>query len=109
MADHMMAYSDTINYDLKDEQEKRHLKDMMSRLRGIDPDLDDMLEALITLKNGSKRFALNANMLMEYGLLDNSAVIAIEKKRLEMQAIINSNKDINTLLEAVMLLKAESD
>lgn len=117
----MSLYENTlVEYDLADnaliveeeskkQQDKKQVLDMVDRLRGIDPDLDEMLEALLILKTGAKKFQLNANLLMEYGLIDNPTVMAIEHKRLEMQAMINSNKDINNLLEAVMILKGEQD
>ncbi len=80
--------------------EKAKIEDMISRLEGIDPDLDDLLHALVALydANASDE-ALNANLLLEFGVIDSEIIQDQEKKRLGLAAMIKTLKSTDTNLD----------
>ncbi len=107
-----MLYENTLvlygadNYLIEQRKENDKINEMVDRLRGIDSELDELLDALLYLKGGHDDILapLDANLMMEYGLITNDVLMEHEARRVRILHMVKSNKSIDHILEAIQHL-----
>lgn len=92
--------------------QRKKIREMADRLGGIDADLDDLLQALLTIHDEYDLEApVDANTLIIYGVIDGDVIRQREKTRLEMIYLVEALRtmDVNNdnLLEAIQNLRDE--
>lgn len=98
--------------EVKRVTQRSKIREMSDRLSGIDPDLDDLLKALLAIHHEEDLEApVDANILIVYGVIDGEIVKAHEKRRLEMvyltERMRTMDMNIDNLLEAIQKLRED--
>ena len=89
----------------KEKQEAKNFQSLlekMAHLREFDADgFDEMVDALRCLRdNDLSKIIFSYNLIMEFGLQNNAMVNKLLQRQDRILAIVRSNKNVATLLEA---------
>lgn len=101
-----------VEAETKRQVERRKIKDMADRLKGIDSDLDDLLSALLAIHHEEDLEApVDANVLIEFGVINDQIIKDRENQRLELlfmtEALRKMDTKIENLMDAIQQLREE--